>query len=222
MRINSLTKAFIALSFVSVLQPGHCAGDDIKIPMPDRSDGLNVISDNTAVLVRPQIRRSDDLLKRDALLNARLVMAENPQVKIVHTLFGCNQKPHIYKRVDVDHIQALGASSGQTLKLTEWNAIRDPQIPGYEETADSEGIFSEDPDHTRVGSMTIEGRYSNAGTLVLARTDEEVATVKAAMRAAKQKRNKATQPTRTKTRLKPSPTQSSEDTFSKLTKRRSF
>jgi hypothetical protein len=149
---------------------------DYKI-MTTQSDGLNVVHEHDAVLIRAQIDRTDGQLKRDAILNAFDIVEQFHEVYTVHVLYGKTKEQHVYKRIDVqiDHLKKASANP-DALSITRYDAVMDEKLPGYVEDPGYRLIFPDDPEHCRHGSMTVRGSYHGAkeGTLDLARTDAEV------------------------------------------------
>jgi hypothetical protein len=145
--------------------------------MPTQSDGLNIIHGSSAVLLRCQIGRSDDLLKKDAILNAEAVLQDFPQVNTIHVLFGSTRWQHSYKRIDLyaKNITKISVAP-DSLEILPWQAIKDEQLPGYTEQPKSDFVFSDDPEHCRHGNVLVVGSYTNAngGSLILARNEVEV------------------------------------------------
>ena len=149
---------------------------DYKI-LTTQSDGLNVIHEYDAVLIRAQIGRTDGQLKRDAILNAFDIVEQFHEVKTVHALYGRTSEQHVYKRIDVQTNHLMKASSNpDSLSITKYDAVKDEQLPGYVEGAEFRLVFPDDAEHCRHGSMTVDGGYrgTKGGVLDLVRTDAEV------------------------------------------------
>lgn len=148
---------------------------DIWMSLPARTDGLNVVNNGSAVLIRSQISRDDDRLRKDALLNAREVIEKHPEVKTVYTIFGNGWTPHVYKRVDLQANQISAATFDPNRQpVVTWNAVNDAPLPCYKELPFSFLGTPGDSLHCRHGSMTICGDFVQGGTLELSRSDEEV------------------------------------------------
>lgn len=146
------------------------------VAMPTKSDGLNVVHGKSAVLVRPQINRSDDLLKKDAVLNAEELVLINPKVTVMHLIYGTTAHQHLYKRIDVTAKDLrLVSANPNSLKITQWDSQADGELPGYTENPKHYLEFADDPEHCGCGTMSV-GSYDGAdgGSLLLARNEVDV------------------------------------------------
>src|SRR6202022_2628459 len=68
------------------------------------------------------------------------------------------------------------SANPDSLTIVSWNSQQNEQLPGYTEEPKHKLTFTDDPEHCRCGSMTVDGEYvgKDGGELLLSRDELDV------------------------------------------------